>query len=169
MGVYDYFDVSSGVLLKIVLIFRWTWITELACVLTVLLSRFRIRREAGICFPRSRDSSHIWVLPVYVWGLQSVFHFTDTWQASMVGLVSLPAWIVFDAIYEIALALVVLVVFQSLAVLGLGESQAVSLGLKGGRHGAAVAVLLSVFLNLSFYSVVFDFISRHYGLLLPLS
>ena len=154
---------------KIAVAFSWTWMTELACVVAVLISRLR-RRLSGFSLPRSTDSSRCWILPIYVWGLQSVRHFGHTYSIVITGgLVDPPFTLVFDAIFEIMLALFTLVVVQSVAVVFLGGVRATMLGLHSDSHRAAVTVLVDLFLVLAFFLIINDLVTRRYGLPLPLT
>lgn len=154
---------------KIAVVFSWTWMTELTCVVAVLISRLR-RRLSGFKLPRSADSSRCWILPVYVWGLQAVRYFGRTWSMVITGgLVDPPFTLVFDAIFEIMLALFALVVVQSLAVVLLGGAPAAMLGLHSDSHRAAVTVLVDLFLVLAFFLIINDLLTRRYGLPLPLT
>ena len=132
--------------------FPLTWITWIVCLTVACLNRRRLTVTAARPLPTLRqarlppDDSHIWVMPVYVWGYESSTRFSH--ELSYIGVA-----FSLVVLYEIFFALFVLVVVQTLAVMAL-RGDARTLGLDGLRHTAAVAVILTLFLQISLYFMV---------------
>lgn len=88
--------------------------------------------------------AHGWVLPLYMWGLESSLNIIEKVLNAPIGLVSLPESYYRYWFYEVAPALFLLVLCQSVAIM-LVDRPSFTLGLSGGQHLAGIAVILSVF------------------------
>ncbi|MCP3959627.1 MAG: hypothetical protein GY719_17395 [bacterium] len=161
---------SGEVLLRLASDYWVTWTTEILCALSVFVSRRRrvineaLHRRLGAGLS---DTSRLWVLPLYVWGLEATFQISRAFNTS-VGLVSLPLWAFINWIFEAALALFYLVVLQTLVVF-LVDRPSPRLGLTGTRDLAGIAVIISVFWITVMRLWLFQLFNQDRGLPLRLS
>jgi hypothetical protein len=148
-----------------------TWVTEILCIVAVSISRRQqvtegnLRRRLG---DRLSETSRIWVIPLYVWGLESSLNLINEVLYAPIGLTSLPLSYYLTWFYEVALALFFLVLLQSLAVL-MVDRPSVTLGLSGGRNLAGIAVVLSLLLNSVTYLWMVQLFNKQYGIPVRLS
>ncbi len=147
--------------------FRLTWLIWVACLVAAVLRGYRQAHDVAPRLSGLRrafqppELSHLWVLPIYVWGYEALILFERELSGSSSGLVSREFSLV--VLYEIFFALFVLVTVQTLAVAAL-RGDVRTLGLHGPRHTAAVAVILTLFLQISLYLMLSEVFSKQYGL-----